>query len=182
MADILNMKYTPLKKGARDLTNCKINDWTVLGYMGKGMWECECSCGTIKLVAGKSLIRGDSKSCGHSSKALNDITDKYFGEWHVIKRTTLRNNRWYWMCECSCGKVKEMDAYSLTSGKSKSCGHNKLEDLKGRQFESLTVREYLGKGVWLCDCSCGGVVEATGKELREDMLNIAKIIYIGLIT
>ena len=47
-----------------DLTGENIGDWEVIEYAGKSMWRCKCKCGKEKLVDGKSLRNGKSKSCG----------------------------------------------------------------------------------------------------------------------
>ena len=51
-----------------DLTNKTFGRWTVLekgSYTSDGhiMWKCQCSCGLIKEVMGKTLINGSSKGC-----------------------------------------------------------------------------------------------------------------------
>lgn len=48
-----------------DLKDKQFGEWTALEYIGNHYWKCRCSCGTIKDIAGYSLTRGDSKSCGH---------------------------------------------------------------------------------------------------------------------
>ena len=60
------------------------------------------------------------------------------------------------ICKCSCGNIKSIHKYSLTSGKTKSCGHNTtgFKDLTGRKFGELTAIEYLGNSIWRCKCSC----------------------------
>ena len=52
-----------------DLTNQTFNYWTVLKRAentsdGKAQWLCRCKCGNQKIVLGKSLRNGHSKSCG----------------------------------------------------------------------------------------------------------------------
>lgn len=41
------------------------NQWTVIRKVKKGLYECQCSCGTIRSVFVTHLRRGASKSCGH---------------------------------------------------------------------------------------------------------------------
>ncbi|MBR1453182.1 MAG: hypothetical protein IJ593_00835 [Lachnospiraceae bacterium] len=84
----------------------------------------------------------------------NDLTGKKFGEWEV--KEYLGNKKY--RCICSCGVEKEVSAYKLTSGQSKSCGHasgNQFIDLTGLQFNSWTALKYEGDHKWLCKCSCG---------------------------
>lgn len=58
---------------AKDLSGQKFGRWTVISraedqITSKGyhniMWLCECDCGNRKVVRGKSLVGGISKSCG----------------------------------------------------------------------------------------------------------------------
>lgn len=160
-------RYQPLHKNTVDITGEHFGEWEVLGYLGKSYWECRCSCGEIKAVDGRSLRKGQTLSCGHETKKLQDLTGKQFGEWEVINHAFERNRRHYWKVKCSCGKEGLLDSFSLTSGHSKSCGHDKLIDIKGQEFGTLTAIEYLGKGIWLCKCSCGAYKEVDGKLLRN---------------
>lgn len=62
----------PLLSGAKisDLGGKKFERWTVLERArinrnsGWQMWVCQCSCGTVRHVAGAQLSSGDSRSCG----------------------------------------------------------------------------------------------------------------------
>lgn len=103
-----------------DLTDNDFGEWHVLHKGTKnGYWTCQCSCGTIKEVSGHELRRGATTSCGHA-RVIGDLTDKDFGEWHVLEKGSKPR---YWLCKCSCGVIKEVQDYNLTSGKSQSCGH-----------------------------------------------------------
>lgn len=168
----------------KDLTGQKFNEWTVLHRTQGYMWMCRCSCGVEKEVASYSLRNGTSKSCGHTklknktndigkkTREIKDLTGQKFGEWQVIKRDETKQR--YWICKCSCGVEKSIQDYSLTSGRSKSCGHSKLEiDFEGIDKSKLLDRGkkfgiYLGQrfGEWEvigdvedykvpCICSCG---------------------------
>lgn len=160
-------EYKPLHKNALDITDNVFSEWTVLGYKGNSMWECRCSCGNIKDVASKTLRNGDTKSCGHSTKNANHIVGKTYGEWKVLEHAGYKNNRHYWKCECSCGTIAIKDAFTLTSGHSKSCGHDRLLDMVGKVFGDLLVLEYAGDKKWKCMCSCGVEKVILGKELRN---------------
>lgn len=53
----------------------------------------------------------------------NDLTGRRFGRLIVLQR--VRNNQrgnTVWHCQCDCGKQVDVVGYSLTGGKSKSCG------------------------------------------------------------
>ena len=55
---------------------------------------------------------------------FKDLTNKKFGKLTVIKKYTHRDNSRaiLWVCQCVCGKIKNIRGTSLTSGVSKSCG------------------------------------------------------------
>lgn len=113
---------------------------------------------------------------------LNDLTGKRFGKLSVIcrgkdhvqpsgaKQTT-------WRCVCDCGTVKEIPAYNLKVGKTRSCGcmrsevgklnithgataNNKTERLysiwsgmRDRCYreKSVSYKNYGAKGITVCD-------------------------------
>lgn len=116
--------------------------------------------------------------------ACKNLVGKYFGELKVIKKSEKRasNGGVYWICQCSCGTVKEILGQSLKSGKTISCGHIGKENLKigqglnfqnliGQQFGMLTViaREHNKKGkiFWKCKCSCGNETVVMADNLRN---------------
>jgi len=54
-----------------DLTGKKFNHLTVLGYAGQmangrknSVWNTRCDCGREKIIEGRSLTSGNTKSCG----------------------------------------------------------------------------------------------------------------------
>ena len=54
-------------------------------------------------------------------RRVNLIGNKrVFTEWTTIRRGKKPD---YMLCRCSCGVEREVNVYSLTSGKSVSCGH-----------------------------------------------------------
>lgn len=160
------LKYCVHRK-VKDLSGLRFGDWTAIRYIGNSSWECRCSCGEVKSVRTQYLKDGRSKSCGHDTTRFNDLSGKTLGEWTVLSYSGNQK----WRCKCSCGTVRDVESYFLSSGKSKSCGHstNKLaasgnfidrtfQDVTGKRFGELEVIEYLGKGKWKCKCDCGNVV------------------------
>ena len=151
--------------GFKDLTGMTFGEWTVLKYTGNQKYLCRCSCGVEIEVEAYNLCSGDSKSCGHGKNQFIDLTGKQVGEWTVIKYNPETRK---WLCKCSCGLVKEVDAYALNHGSSKSCGHatSRLKDLIGKKFgdwEVISRDVELGK--WVCRCSCGKMGELTTRSL-----------------
>lgn len=56
---------------------------------------------------------------------LSKLDGQKFGNWVVISRDYSRNNgRGNWLCQCQCDAktIRVVDGYSLTSGRSVSCG------------------------------------------------------------
>ena len=47
-----------------DLTGKVVGRLTVVSYVGNRKWLCFCTCGNSTEIAGQSLVRGVSKSCG----------------------------------------------------------------------------------------------------------------------
>ena len=166
------MEFKPMHKNLKDLTSMTFGEWTVLGYLGQSYWLCRCSCGVEKKVHAKTLKSGNSRSCGHSTKALNDITGQQFGEWTVLEKAGYKNNRHYWKCRCSCGKEEIKDTFTLTSGHSLSCGHSKLNDITGMTFYNWNVLEYAGNKKWKCKCeNCGLIKDMTAHSLYSIRTN-----------
>ena len=141
-------------KGFEDLVGKKFGDWEVLRKGSKpGTFLCRCTCGTEREVYGSDLRSGASKSCGHSTTGYKDLTNQLIGEWLVLGYAGNHT----WLCECSCGEIREVSTYSLTSGKSKSCGHstNRKLDLIGKTFGEWEVIKRVPGHKYLCRCSCG---------------------------
>ena len=80
----------------KDITGRRFGRWTVLSVAGKNsygayMWNCVCDCGTRRAVAGHTLRRGLSMSCGclgaeHRLKAVRDkpkgkSNDRLYSVW-----------------------------------------------------------------------------------------------------
>lgn len=148
------------EKGLIDLTGQQFGEWKVLEYADDKKWKCQCSCGTVRIVPGGDLRNGKSTSCGHNSnRNIEDLTGKRFGDWLVIEKgPTGKNGETQWLCECQCSMHtrKLVNAYSLKSGASKSCGHDTtgFKDITGQQFGNWKVLNYLGDGLWDCECQC----------------------------
>ena len=153
------------EKAFINLKDMSFGEWEVLDYVENGLWECRCSCGTKKNVHSYSLRNGKTNSCGHSTTGFKDLTGMIFGEWEVLNH--VGSGRW--SCKCSCGKIVEVLANSLTLEKSKSCGHatNNFKDITAMTFGELTANKYMGNEMWECLCSCGTILNVHTYALRS---------------
>lgn len=139
-------------------------------------WVCQCQkCGNIISVRDDNVKRGP-KSC---PECKHDITGQRFGKLVALSKTRIdQNGHSYWLCQCDCGKQKEIASSSLKSGKTISCGciHRQitsekfLKDLTGQKFGKLTVIKRVsevGKKLqWLCKCDCGTEIIVDGTNLK----------------
>ena len=162
----------------KDLSGKKFGMLTVLCDSGKRIgrsvvWHCQCDCGNYKDAVGYDLERGNITSCG--CKKEHDLSGERFGRLVVIKRDHKdKNNNWYWLCQCDCGKTPIFQGGALTSGRVKSCGCLKNEKftervtthgmtntriykiwsgMKGRCYtpSSGGYNNYGGRGIKVCD-------------------------------
>lgn len=84
---------------------------------------------------------------------------KQFNRWTIIQIT----NKARFLCVCSCGTKKEVNKYSILSGKSKSCNkgacNSNFKDMTGNRIGRWIVLEYIPKGpkfnYYRCKCNCG---------------------------
>lgn len=147
------------------------NEWTVLessNSINKRMKDkirVRCSCGTEKDVLIQNLVKGYSKSCGHTtgwkSKQPEPLPGKTFNEWTVIEdyRKTNKDTKDKIRVQCTCGKERDVYIVNLINGHSKSCGHNQYKRVKesvrngkkcydnriGETFGYFTLTSYTSK-------------------------------------
>lgn len=107
---------------------------------------------------------------------MDDLTGNVYGRWTVLCAGE-RNSRGEstWICKCECGIIKNVRAYQLKSGRSRSCGclRTKLnKDITGERFGKLIAirptdkRTNDGSVHWLCKCDCGNITIVNGRSLR----------------
>ena len=63
----------------KDITGQRFGLWSVIEQAGtnrwnEATWSCRCDCGTVRVVAGKGLRAGTSRSCGCAKPALARAT------------------------------------------------------------------------------------------------------------
>lgn len=108
-----------------------------------------------------------------------DITGMKFNRWTVIKEVKNpinKSKKKYWLCECDCGSIKEVQSYNIRNGFSKSCGcllkeivskknsshlgtkydkklYNKYQDIKSRCYNQKRAKykSYGGRGIKMCE-------------------------------
>lgn len=102
--------------------------WTVVRqlpdrYHGQSLWECRCSCGTVRAVPYTSLVRGRSTSCGCAARDAAaarhaDLAGQRYGRLLVISYDGAKK----WRCLCDCGSYCHASGSHLRSGRITSCG------------------------------------------------------------
>ena len=109
----------------------------------------------------------------------HNVLDSYLT---VLEKTNKRTSKGeiIWRCQCECGNTIELSGSMIRRGKTKSCGCKKLElQLKSNntfikpntKFDRLTVLSMLphttGRVKYLCECTCGNIVEVYGTDLHQ---------------
>lgn len=168
------------KKSYKNIKGKKFGLLTVIKRVnntqnGKTQWLCKCECGNTKIVPGKSLRDGNTKSCGCLNNKDYVYEGRRFGKLEVIgKAENSRTGKVQWLCKCDCGKEKIIQEYALKRG-IKSCGCEKKKITKeieiGDRFGKLTIIEKLErkkneKLKWKCKCDCGNVTSVKDYDLK----------------
>lgn len=168
-----------------DLTGKKFGRLTVLGRADskirangkpRTMWKCLCECGNEIIVEASALRSGRRKSCGCIQSEYENLLGHKYGRLTVIryyekrKRQSSPGYKHYWLCKCDCGNEKVVEAYSLKTGRIRSCGclnieritkhnmrHTRLHEIwhgmKNRCKNSSCVgyKDYGGRGIKVCN-------------------------------
>lgn len=107
-----------------------------------------------------------------------DLTGHKFGKLTVVSEVNQRDRgRIYWLCQCECGKQKEVAGRLLKNGAVSSCGclinAHKKNDITGQRFGMLLVlrespqRKEDGHVAWDCLCDCGKIATISGNHIRR---------------
>lgn len=124
-----------MNKIKTSLVGKRFGKLTVIEYSGidkhhHSQWLCRCECGNEIIATRDHLITGNTTSCGckkHIPK-YKDITGKRFGRLTVIRFDHINNrNQSCWLCQCDCGNQVIVQASSMNSGNTSSCGCYKNE-------------------------------------------------------
>jgi hypothetical protein len=136
-------------------------------------WLCSCECGNQKVIRGKDLSNGKTKSC-KQCKFLKP--GERFEKLVIVNMITEKTDlhRYDYNCKCDCGKYTIVQGSHLRSGHTTSCGCIRLlNDLTGQRFGNLVVikrridKEYVGT-YWICSCDCGNKIETKSDYLTSD--------------
>ncbi len=122
-----------------DLTGRRFGRLIALVYLNRGKWRCRCDCGKIKEVAGPSLRRGLTSSCGclHLEKVSKPhrhgrAKSKEYRAYHGMlgrcynpKNSDYHNYGGRGICVCAAWLAKEggFEAFYLALGPIPSPSH-----------------------------------------------------------
>ena len=114
------------------------------------------------------------------ARARQDLTGQKFGKLTVIGPADdyiYQNGQHMamWNCVCDCGNKITTYDNALKSGKAKSCGCIRKENLVGQKFGRLTVIKQVDKPktrknqarYWLCQCVCGQEIIVSTDDLKS---------------
>lgn len=187
MEQIENYKIVPVGR-AKNLSNQIFGDFKVIyrtenlkNHGKQTFWLCQCQkCKRYFIKNTQILLKGTNEcNCNY------DLTGKKLGRWTILYATEKRtkNRQILYHCKCECGNEKDVDAYTLRSGQSKSCGCLNLElfkersnlnkiDLTGKRFGKLVAMYPIyskeGKHTkWHCVCDCGNECDIDMGNLRS---------------
>lgn len=146
-----------------DLTGKRFGKLVVLSrdasIKGRPFWNCICDCGECKIILGRHLREGKTKSCG--CLVSEDLTGRRFGKLVACKIVGKSKKSGYmWECLCDCGNYKVVRGSHLKRDHVRSCGCLRDYDLIGGIYERLTVLKRVGRNkygnpLWECLCVCG---------------------------
>ena len=151
----------------------------------QAQWMCRCECGNYKIVRASYLKNGDTTSCGclkaeAAKERTVDLEGQVFGKLTVAEFAGYKKlkNGWneaQWLCKCSCGNTKIIQASSLKRKNTNSCGNCHYISI-GDKFSKLTVKEFVGyktlkngqkKAQWCCQCKCGNEIVVKDNALKS---------------
>jgi len=134
-----------------DLTGQRFGRLVVVKEVGRRykqvIWGCVCDCGNKVDVAGYSLRRGYTLSCGclrnERTRAANvrNLSGKRFGRLVALKNIGSHRTKNHlcvvWLCHCDCGEMVEKKSVDLLQGRTRSCGCLTREKYIQRAYSRL---------------------------------------------
>lgn len=137
-------------------------------------WECVCDCGKKFSLPESAILRSKTPSCGCARRTAESIVGERYEMLKVVRVVVGDGRRKTLLeCICDCGNVKLTEASKLTSGDLKSCGcwksvhPNRVVDLAGRRYGSLTVVKRDGWNRWFCLCDCGKLKSIASSNVKR---------------
>jgi hypothetical protein len=106
---------------------------------------------------------------------IKDLTGKKYGKWSVLERGSKRGQRLRWICQCECGRKREIVASEIHANNArKDCGCSQRNWI-GEKFNKLTVISKEGEGSFhnthvLCRCDCGNLKRTWGSTLYAGLI------------
>lgn len=110
-------------------------------------------------------------------KGKNNLIGQHFNKLTVLEYSGDSK----WKCQCDCGNIVQVRTASLTTGKTKSCGclrgqnlknntrnYKPKEDLTNKKFGKLTPLYYIKGGKWHCLCDCGNECDVDTRNLNSN--------------
>lgn len=119
-----------------DITGQTFGNWTVLQKQRRqnhnphdgAYYLCKCICGTEKVVSGRSLRSGKTKSCGCAkpNRSKLNLLNQRFGHLVAVKQLQFLNKTdngmgTLWLCKCDCGNEIQVTGRILKHYK-RHCG------------------------------------------------------------
>lgn len=150
---------------------------TIVDVIKRGKcWDivCICECGNKINKRYRDLEKGINIACGCLNKISGSIVnkkktnnnknraEKYIGE--VFKKLIIigikkKNNRWFMVCQCECGKIINEEHHVLVRGERVSCGCMKYEraSILGSTI-GIHNSKQSSKGKWIYQCKNGNSI------------------------
>lgn len=164
-----------MKGVGMDIIGKAFGKWIVIDEVGKDkksqrLIKCKCECGTEKIHTLTTLKLQRTIQCrscrGKQQTKIDDIVGK-FGNWLVLKQVDDKNCNKRFLCRCNCGREKEIDAYRLRNGQSKSCPNCRIKTHGMSYTDTFKIwagilrrclnpnfkayKYYGGRGIKVCD-------------------------------
>ena len=77
------------------------------------------------------------------ANTIIDLTGKKFGEWTVLKQSDKKDKSGiYWVCQCSCGLIKDIRGTDLRQGKTTKCKKHQ-QNLQSLIKEDTNYKSYI---------------------------------------